>query len=50
MNDGLALGVDLGGTKIAFALVDAEGRVARFVDFFDTLGEAAAMGVIRAAN
>lgn len=28
MNDGLALGVDLGGTKIAFALVDAEGRVA----------------------
>lgn len=28
---------------------DAQGRLTRFVDFFDTLGEAWAMGVIKAA-
>jgi ketosteroid isomerase-like protein len=29
---------------------DASGKVARFVDFLDTLGDAAALGAIRAAN
>lgn len=50
-DDGLTLGIDLGGTKMALALVDAEGRMAEFSSMpRPATGAAMELGPVEAAE